>query len=66
MTKLQVPDMSCGHCVATITKAVTAADPEAKVVADLGTKSVQVDTRVPDAALLEVLANIGYPATVAR
>jgi copper chaperone len=64
--KLQVPDMSCGHCVATITKAVTAADPDATVAADLASKTVQVATRMPDAALLEVLANIGYPAMPAR
>ena len=64
MTKLQIPDMSCGHCVATITKAVTTADPGAKVVADLPSKSMRIETTVPDAALLEALANIGYPATV--
>ena len=58
--------MSCGHCVATITKAVTAADRDATVVADLASRSVQIESRVPDAALLEALANIGYPATVAR
>ena len=66
MTKLQIPDMSCGHCVATITKAVTAADPGATVVADLASKSVRIETRLPDAALLEALADIGYPATVSR
>ena len=64
--KLQIPDMSCGHCVATITKAVTAADPNAKVVADLASKSVQIDTAVPEPALLQTLADVGYPATVSR
>ncbi|HAP27922.1 MAG TPA: copper chaperone [Achromobacter sp.] len=31
----QVPDMTCGHCVKTITGAVTEAVPGAVVVADL-------------------------------
>ena len=43
---------------------LTAADPGAKVVADLASKSMQIETKVPDAALLETLAGIGYPATV--
>jgi copper chaperone len=63
MLTLKVPDMSCGHCVATITKCVKQADSAAQVVADVDAKTVQVETRLADAALLEMLANIGYPAT---
>ena len=33
--KLHIPDMSCGHCVATIDKAVKATDPSAIVRPDL-------------------------------
>ncbi len=38
MIELKVNDMTCGHCVMTITKTVTALDPNAKVDADLGSK----------------------------
>lgn len=33
--EFQVPDMTCGHCVKTITGAVTAAAPGASVAVDL-------------------------------
>ncbi len=62
--KLHVPDMSCGHCVATIEKAVNAADPSATMRTDLGAHSIEIETTVPTAALLQVLAEAGYQATV--
>ncbi len=40
--KFNVPDMTCGHCVATITRAVKAVDPAAAVKADLAGKTVTV------------------------
>ena len=48
--KFNVPDMTCGHCVATITRAVKAVDPAAEVKADLAGKTVTVETSVPAAA----------------
>lgn len=38
-----VPDMTCGHCVKTITGAVQAVEPGAKVNADLASHRVQVE-----------------------
>jgi copper chaperone len=43
MIEFRVNDMTCGHCVATVTKAVKAAEPAATVDIDLGTKRVRVD-----------------------
>ena len=40
--EFQVPDMTCGHCVKTITGAVTAAVPGSAVVTDLATHRVTV------------------------
>ena len=48
----QVEDMSCGHCVKSITAAVKAADPEAQVRVDLAAKRVEVDAAAADAAAL--------------
>lgn len=40
--EFQVLDMTCGHCVKTITGAVTAAAPGASVVVDLPTHRVTI------------------------
>lgn len=40
--EFQVPDMTCGHCVKTITGAVTAAAPGASVAVDLPAHRVTV------------------------
>ena len=52
--------MSCGHCVATITKAVEGKVPGAKVTTDLATKRVTV-TGAPDAKSVEtIISEAGY------
>lgn len=61
--KFNVPDMTCGHCVATVTKAVKALDAEAEVKADLGAKTVTVETSAPAAAVARALDEAGYPNT---
>ncbi|MCI5040602.1 MAG: heavy-metal-associated domain-containing protein [Donghicola eburneus] len=61
--KFHVPEMSCGHCVAAIEKAVKAADPSATIRADLAAHATEIDTTVSTPALLQVLAEAGYPAT---
>jgi copper chaperone len=65
MIALQIPTMSCGHCVRAITEAVRAADPEATITADLPTHQVQIDTRAPREVVVAKLAEAGYePAPV--
>ncbi|MCA3556478.1 MAG: heavy-metal-associated domain-containing protein [Aestuariivirga sp.] len=59
--KFNVPDMTCGHCVATITRAVKAVDPAAEVKADLAGKTVTVETAVPAEAVARALDRAGYP-----
>lgn len=61
--KFSVPDMSCGHCVATITKAVKAVDPTAAVTADLAAKTVTVESPAPAAAVARAIDEAGYPNT---
>lgn len=43
MIEFRVNDMTCGHCVATVTKAVKAAEPAATVDIDLRSKRVRVE-----------------------
>lgn len=61
--KFNVPDMTCGHCVASITKAVKALDPAAEVKADLAGKTVSVETALPAASVAMALDQAGYPNT---
>ena len=61
--KFNVPDMTCGHCVATITRAVKAVGPAAAVKADLAGKTVTVETYVPAAAVAKAMDQAGYPNT---
>ena len=63
MYEYDIPDMSCGHCVATVTKAVKTADPEATVEIDLAARKASViSTRDPQ-AIATVLGEADYPAT---
>lgn len=66
MTRFNVPDMSCGHCTAAIEKAITAADPAAKVSCDLDTRTVAVESTLGEPALSDAIRDAGYePTTLA-
>lgn len=60
-TTFVVDDMTCGHCVSTITKALASLDNQAKVNVDLGTRRVEVtSTEAGDAQLQEAIKEAGY------
>lgn len=61
--KLTVPDMTCGHCVATVTRAIKALDPDADVKADLEKKTVSIETALPGAVVSKALEDEGYPSS---
>ncbi|WP_071674704.1 heavy-metal-associated domain-containing protein [Nioella nitratireducens] len=63
--KFTVPDMSCGHCVAAIEKAVAAAGPGLGVACDLESKTVALAGFTSTDAAQEVLRKAGYEATPA-
>ena len=61
MQVFRVEDMTCGHCVSTITKAIKAADKDAKVTIDLARHLVMVEPTEADAqALSDAIAEAGY------
>lgn len=61
MFAFKVPDMTCGHCVKTITAAVTAVDGRAKVGVDLGQRLVTVDSgTATEAKLQAAITEAGY------
>lgn len=65
MTRLSVPDMSCGHCKAAIEKALGEMDPAAKIVIDLPGRTVEVQSARPLPEILKALDEAGYPARAA-
>lgn len=65
MLVLSVPEMSCGHCVATIEKAVRSVDPAAKVAADLAAKSVTVESSAGAGTIQAAMAEAGYESVPA-
>jgi len=65
MTKLNVPEMSCGHCKAAVEKAVAGVDAAARVDVDLEGRTVRIDSAATDATLIDALKAEGYEATVA-
>ncbi len=65
MTKLNIPDMTCGHCKAAVEKAVASVDADAKVAVDLDTRTVEIDSSADLGAILAALKEEGYEATQA-
>lgn len=59
-----VPDMSCQHCVQSITRAIQAKDASAQVSIDLAQHHVTVSSSQLDAAaLLALITEAGYTPT---
>lgn len=63
MYQYDIPDMSCGHCVATVTKAIKDADPDAVTDVDLISRTATVSSRLDPNAIGVALDEAGYPAT---
>ena len=64
MTKLNVPEMSCGHCKVAIEKAVAGVDADARVTVNLENRTVSIESVSADAALIDALKAGGYEATI--
>ncbi len=65
MIRLNVPDMSCGHCAGVITRALKALDPGAGISFDMPQHVVEVTTGAAPDAVLAALAQAGFPASAA-
>lgn len=66
-TTFQVDDMTCGHCVSTITKALVSADKRAKVSIDLGTRRVEVSSAEADETeLQDAIKKAGYSSVLVQ
>lgn len=66
MYQLQVEEMSCGHCVASVTKAVKALDAQASVAVDLAAGEVKVESNAALEAVKAAIAGAGFPVSAAK
>ena len=58
--QLNVPDMTCGGCVSTITYAIKAVDANASIYGDPKTKIVLVETEFSEVAIKGAIMAAGY------
>jgi Cu+-exporting ATPase len=63
MYELTVEDMSCGHCVGRVTKAVQQVDPIAKVAIDLPTGKVKIASCADLDKIAAAIIDAGYPVS---
>jgi len=66
MLRFTVEDMTCGGCVASITRALQAADPQAQIAVDLAHHLVSIEPAAADARALEAaIRDAGFSPTAA-
>lgn len=63
MTTYHIPDMSCGHCKATVEKAIHTIDPAAQIEFDMKARQITVQSGTDTAHMKAALAEAGYPAS---
>ncbi len=63
MIELTLPDMTCGHCVKSVTGTVKKLDANAQVECDLPTHKVRIETTQSPETVKQALAEEGYPAS---
>lgn len=60
MIEFELPGLSCGHCAATVTEAVSHVDPNARLDIDMQHKRVSIDSDEDREAFVEALRAAGY------
>ncbi len=61
MLRFYIPNMTCGGCAKTVTKALLSVDPDARIEADPGVREVRVDSDLEESAFIPALKEAGYP-----
>jgi len=58
--KLSVPSIGCASCIETITKAIHAVDPSSTIVGDAVSKSLDIESQLPESKIRELIAIAGH------
>lgn len=64
MTTLAIPDMTCGHCKASVESALAALGDAGTITVDLTAKTATASGSASPDRLLRALDEVGFPATV--
>jgi copper chaperone CopZ len=65
MYQFKVEDMTCGHCVSRVTKAVKAVDYQAEVDISLRDKRVNIRSSAAQDEIAQAIKDAGYTPTAA-
>ena len=60
--RFQIPNMSCGGCARSVTRAIEFVDANARIAIDQARREVEVSTDLPRHQIVAALAAAGYPA----
>ena len=60
MFELTINDMTCGGCVASITRVVKGLDANATVDADVASKRVKIDSAINSETIIAAISDAGY------
>lgn len=60
MLRFYIPNMSCGGCAKSVTKALLGVDPLARIETDAPAREVRVDSALDESAFLAALSEAGY------
>jgi copper chaperone len=61
MHRFYIPNMTCGGCAKSVTRALLSVDPEARIEADPAAREVRVDSALDESAFIPALSEAGYP-----
>ena len=59
---ISVPSIGCASCIETIARAIHAVDASAVVNGDASTKSLNIESQLPEAKIRELIAIAGHKA----
>jgi copper chaperone len=62
MSRFSVPEMSCGHCKASIEGALLDADPGAELSFDMTAREVEVDAVLDEGEIVAAIKTAGFEA----
>ncbi len=63
MTTLSIPDMTCGHCKASVESALLSLPDAGTVTVDLAARTAITSGTASPESLIRALDSVGFPAT---
>ena len=65
LMRFHIPDMSCGGCARSVTRAIESVDADARIAIDQDSRTVEVSSDLPPQPFEAALAVAGYPVAPA-